>query len=385
MICNFSKKLVLFTLLLLLFTLSACFGVKVAGPPAGPPGLPNINFGDVLLPPLPNPVRGQWYPIYNDWLDPTTLTDTTTYQGAKVNPLSLVNVISIVFVHAYTSGDGSQHYIVPPNPQEPEKPSGTLTTPTSPGFGSNNCYLGYENARNGTTSLTAGDYDYNRIVKIATQVKTKNPGAIVLVSLGWSGDWAKIGTDWSTGPENRKFGQSVVDFINVINQNSAPSGAQTKQLIDGFDIDWESVYFSGSPTDMENFLNDLAGRLHGAGLLFSLSPAGFDYAYSSPGGEWRWSSLTNSSLALFDLVNAQTYGGGYSSYIGYPLANLTFGDSLEQGSNVPLTASSYNQYKGKPPGQSAKVVGVFEWNFQDDAHNNFNAANYYFQYVGPYQ
>ena len=82
---------------------------------------------------VPSPVRGQFYPIYNNWMDPTT---------SQV-PLNKVNVTFACFAHVYNSTDGTIHWSVP-------GANGSLTPPAT----ANNSILGYENARNGASPTT---------------------------------------------------------------------------------------------------------------------------------------------------------------------------------------------------------------------------------------
>ena len=80
---------------------------------------------------IPQPLVGQFYPIYNDWLVPTNEV-----------PFKDINFIFIAFAHVYSNN---------------EKPASII--------------LSYENARKEKTKLTAGDFDSDRKVERRDRLK----------------------------------------------------------------------------------------------------------------------------------------------------------------------------------------------------------------------
>jgi GH18 family chitinase len=321
----------------------------------------------------PSPVRAQWYPIYYDWMDLTSVQV----------PIDKVNLVFVAFAHVYTKVDeghpvtGLSHYKVPGVTSEDEQ---LMTDEQFQNLGDNNSYLGYENARSSSGTLTlpdVGDYDYNRIKKIVDQVHANGNKAVI--SLGWGRDWQLI-TDWSKisndlNSENPTFVNSVKRFLEVHN-------------LDGFDIDYESV--SGISADDFNKLCAQLRQTFGSDYILSITPA-----LSSPDDNLVNTYTGPTSLSYFDLVNFQSYSSDYydfyESYISYVSNNkMTFGtcEDNPDSHDFPGAVNAYMSYQTR---------GVFNWQIQDDrtetthtystpsggyvTYNNFPSVNYFWDFV----
>ena len=212
-----------------------------------------------------NPVRGQFYPIYYDWMEPSSQI-----------PMDKVNVQFIAFVHTMP-GNGVQ---LPPSVSPNASPYATID-PNTYTTDQNAFVICYENARgqwNGKrVPPSPGDTDHDRILKIAAAAH-QTQGSKVLVSLGWNQqDWQNISTDLNSGHPH--FVNSVVQFLADNN-------------LDGFDIDYEGV--SGiSEQDFTTICQQLRTAF-GDKYILSITPA-------------QTSMLNETNLACFDMVNFQTY------------------------------------------------------------------------------
>ncbi|MEI6054477.1 MAG: glycosyl hydrolase family 18 protein [Lentisphaerota bacterium] len=307
---------------------------------------------------IPNPVRGQFYPVYYEWMDPTV---------TQV-PLDKVNATFIAFAHTMP-GDGVQ---LPPSVSPNASPYAAID-PSTYTTDKNAFVLCYENARgvwNGKRVPPAtGDTDHDRILKIASEAH-KTPGNKVLISLGWNQqDWQNISTDLNSG--NPHFVSSVVQFME-------------DNDLDGFDIDYEGV--NGiSETDFTTICQQLKSAFAGKYIL-SLTP-------------YQTSMLNQINMACFDMVNFQTYVS--------PDQYSSFYNQFTTSFNVPANKMSFGTCEDTPDSHdflgavtfatSNSAAGVFNWQIQDDqtekthkyktpsggnvTYNSFPSVNYFYDYM----
>jgi len=292
---------------------------------------------------IPNPVWGIFSPLY--------FSGGNGYHTPQKDwPWKKLNLIIISFAHVYpANSDTDFKHIVP----------GTASNVQSA------YVLGYENARNNWKDVkppSKGDFDVDRIKKIVDMAKnseTGNSSTKFLISLGWGSndDWTKISTDLTSGAN--KFPDSVVKYITTNN-------------LDGFDIDWETP--NGTITQ-ENFTKvcqnirialDSQGQKDGKLYIFSITPA-------------EYTSLTETNLKYFDLINPQSYYGNGADYVNnltgdtYKVSedNITLGMSIE--SDDDLSVKAMNTLKNLFIDNDLR--GLYIWNMGDDEMNNFKYIN----------
>ncbi|HJO95994.1 MAG TPA: glycoside hydrolase family 18 protein [Victivallales bacterium] len=253
---------------------------------------------------IPQPLVGQFYPIYNDWLVPTNEV-----------PFKDINFIFIAFAHVYSNN---------------EKPASII--------------LSYENARKEKTKLTAGDFDSDRIRKLISVAKKANPNMKFLISMGWNTDgkdWKLIIDDYDSGVNS--FPQSVLEFL--VNNN-----------LDGFDIDYESIPKQVTSEKLTEILKEVYELLHQPGkkqYILSITPA-------------ETGSLTETNLALFDIVNPQTYASWVKidqyTKLNVPTDKISYGICTDPNYN-PNVKDAIAKYKND------QLRGIFNWSMQSDQQN----------------
>jgi hypothetical protein len=248
----------------------------------------------MIHPGFTGPVVGQFFGIFK--------VGTQEFRDVlNAAPFDKTNLLLIAFVHTYERGAG---YVVD-----------------------------YENAREGGKPPQPGDDDAARIDRLVYTARKMNPAIKIIPSLGWgTGDIANAA-------------KTPVPFVASVKQ------LVERHRLDGFDLDYESVYVDSS--DLLNLVQKLRAAL--GEKIMTLTPA-------------QEAGLTAENMRIFDWVMPQTYDHG-----GNGTKDDWFAETLGGYSKIVLGLNSEGP-KGRSDdpvkfashAKQKSAAGLFAWRLDTD-------------------